>query len=39
MLSQTGPNTPLTALLLILDLYTAQLKRYKALSQTSSSRG
>jgi transposase len=34
LLSQTGPDTPLTALLALLDAYTAQLHRYQKLNQT-----
>ena len=35
MLSQTGPNTPLTTRLALLDAYTVLLKRYQELNQTS----
>jgi transposase len=34
LLSQTRPDTPLTALLALLDAYTAQLLRYQKLNQT-----
>ena len=34
LLSQTRPDTPLTALLALLDAYTAQLHRYQKLNQT-----
>jgi transposase len=35
LLSQTGPDTPLTTLLALLDAYTAQLLRYQKLNQTA----
>ena len=35
LLSQTGPDTPLTTLLALLDAYTAQLHRYQKLNQTA----
>ena len=39
LLSRTGPNTPLTTLLALLDAYHAQLHRYQALDQASSTLG
>ncbi|HEY0306738.1 MAG TPA: transposase, partial [Acidobacteriaceae bacterium] len=36
MLSRTGPNTPLTTLLALLDAYIEQLKQYQKLNPASS---
>jgi transposase len=39
LLSRTGPNTPLNTLLALLHAYHAQLHRYQALDNASSTRG